>query len=137
MNKCVRIVLIVLVFLSIVVISSQAIGLSLSYFLPRNGYFSHPVTPLSFRDIGVTFGKYIGVAGSLSLYSFDGMALKGSDGTPLPDAGAMYYLGGADMNFTGDYLYDDNNSASVPLYLQDVKLDYSGLELMVGGSYKM
>ena len=52
-------------------------------------------------------------------------------------AGALYYLGGAEMNFAGDYTYDGNNSASVPLYLQNVKLDYSDLELIVGDSCKM
>ena len=76
----------ILLFLLIAVLSAQGIGVSFSYLLPRNGWFSHPVPPLSLRDIGVDIGRYLGVAGSLSLYSIRGMGLKDQAGNPIDTA---------------------------------------------------
>ena len=59
--------------------SASGIGISLSYLFPRDGTFSTPVSPLSVRDIGVTFGQYVGVSAGLSLYSMHGLALRSGD----------------------------------------------------------
>ncbi len=230
MNKKYKTIIIISLLLSIGLFSAHGIGISLSYFIPRNGYFSNPVSPLSFRDIGVNFGRYIGVAGNLSFYNIGGMGIKDANnnvietGGPvvgptnsilgslllkliLPignfeltarggifgfynidprlmagtldryiagregrnsvtsdfgydgtlgwgwvfggtftyyiqgkigiSAGALYYLGGADMNFSGTYNADADAGLAIPAYLRNVKLDYSGLELIVGVSYKL
>jgi len=81
-----KIAILSLLLLLLVVIAAQAVGVSFSYFLPRGGIFSHPVPPLSLRDIGIDFGRYLGVAGSLSLYSMRGMGIKDEAGDPIDTA---------------------------------------------------
>ncbi len=83
MNRNLRCTGLLLLFLMFAVFAGQAIGASFSFFLPRNGWFSHPVPPLSLRNIDLNFGRYLGVGGSVSLYSMRGMAVKDSDGNPI------------------------------------------------------
>jgi hypothetical protein len=71
------------------VLSVHGIGVNFSYLLPREGLFSHPVPPLSFTDIGVDIGRYLGVAGSLSLYSIRGMGITDASGTPIDTGGPL------------------------------------------------
>ena len=56
---------------------AQDFGLSFSYFIPKNGYFSVPVTPFSFRGVGLDFNRFSGVETGFSLYRMSGMAVKG------------------------------------------------------------
>lgn len=67
--------------------TAGGIGISFSYLIPRNGLFSHPVSPLSLRDIGFQLGRYFGLSGSLSLYSFAGMGLKDAGNQPIDTGG--------------------------------------------------
>jgi hypothetical protein len=214
--------------------SSHGIGLGFAYFFPRNGTFSHPVSPLSLRDINLSFGRFFALSTSLSLISIGGMGLKDAGGNAVPtdgpvvgpflsglatlagaltfpipltagrleivakggvfgfynfspplmtgrldryiasqeghttvtssfthdgktgwgylfggeatwyiqerigiSIGALYYLGGADIMFGGTFNYDGSNQAALPSYLQNVQLDYTGLEVMLGGSYEL
>jgi hypothetical protein len=193
--------------------------------------FSNPVPPLSFRDIGIDIGRFLGVAGSLSLYSVRGMGIKDATGTPIDtggpvvgpflsvlssavgklrvpirhleveasggifgsynidpplmtgtldrylatadgntyetvtssvsadgrwawgwvfggkityfvkgqlgiSAGANYYLGGGDLKLSGDFNGSDGSSyfagQALPANLQNARLDYSGLEIILG-----
>ncbi len=56
---------------------SQEFGMSFSYFIPKNGYFSNPVAPLSIRDVGYDFGKYLSLTTGITLYRMAGMSVKG------------------------------------------------------------
>lgn len=56
---------------------TQQVGASFSYFFPKNGYFSIPVAPISFKDLGIKFGKYAGLTSGLTLYRLSGMGVKG------------------------------------------------------------
>ena len=75
----------VLIFIfSLLVIQSadtkaQQVGASFSYFLPTNGYFSTPVAPLSFKDLGVRIGDHIAITTGFTLYRFNGMNVTGMD----------------------------------------------------------
>jgi hypothetical protein len=89
MHRCTRILVLFLLLLLLTVFTVQGIGVSFSYFLPRNGMFSHPVPPLSFRDMGIDVGRYLGVAGSLSLYSMRGMGITDASGNPIDTAGPL------------------------------------------------
>jgi hypothetical protein len=51
--------------------------------------------------------------------------------------GASYYIGGADLNVSGGYIHDSVPEANPPSFLQGAALDYSGLEISVGGTYKL
>jgi hypothetical protein len=61
-----------------VVMSSfaQDFGLSFSYFLPKNGYFSTPISPFSIRGLGVDLNRFVALETGLSLYRMSGMNLK-------------------------------------------------------------
>jgi hypothetical protein len=89
MRRCTRFAILFLLFLLLAALSAGAIGVSFSYLFPRNGIFSHPVTPLSLRDIGVDIGRYLGAAASLSLYSIRGMGIKDADGDPIDTGGPL------------------------------------------------
>ena len=52
---------------------SQEFGLSFSYFLPRDGYFSTPVSPFSIRGLGVNLNEYFALQTGGSLYIMPGL----------------------------------------------------------------
>jgi hypothetical protein len=53
--------------------NGQQVGLSFSYFVPRNGYFSTPISPFSLRGVGINFNKYLGVQTGATLYRMSGL----------------------------------------------------------------
>ena len=63
----------------------HGVGVSFTYLFPRNGSFAHPIAPLSLSDIGVSFGKYLGLAASASLLRIGGLGITDSAGTPVGD----------------------------------------------------
>lgn len=54
-------------------LNAQNVGLSFSYFVPRNGYFSTPISPFSLRGVGIDFNKYLGVQTGVTLYRMSGL----------------------------------------------------------------
>jgi hypothetical protein len=56
-------------------LQAQEVGLSFSYFLPRNGYFSTPISPFSFRGVGVNLNRFIALETGASLYRMSGLNL--------------------------------------------------------------
>jgi hypothetical protein len=70
--------LIILSFLFIsLTMKAQDVGLSFSYFIPKNGYFSVPVTPFSIRGIGFDLNRFFAIESGFSLYRISGMGVKG------------------------------------------------------------
>jgi len=71
----------ILVILSLLVATStvrgQQVGLSFSYFIPRNGYFSTPISPFSIRGVGVNLGRYFALQTGASLYRMAGLNITG------------------------------------------------------------
>jgi len=59
--------------------NAQEVGLSFSYFIPKNGYVSTPVSPFSVRGVGVSFGNYLAVQTGFSLYRMAGLNIKDID----------------------------------------------------------
>ncbi|MGF1638444.1 MAG: hypothetical protein ACFCUU_15315 [Cyclobacteriaceae bacterium] len=57
--------------------NAQQVGLSFSYFLPKNGDFSVPVTPLSYRGLGFNINKFIRPETGITLYRMSGLAATG------------------------------------------------------------
>ncbi len=69
-----RIILIgVLAMLGVTQIQAQDVGLSFSYFIPRNGYFSTPISPFSIRGLGVNLNRYLAIETGASLYRMSGL----------------------------------------------------------------
>lgn len=56
---------------------AQDFGLSFSYFIPKNGYFSTPISPFSIRGLGVDLNRYVAIETGASLYRMSGLNLKG------------------------------------------------------------
>jgi len=73
MNFKIRKLLVCLAILSSFALSAQQVGLSFSYFVPRNGYFSIPVSPFSIRGLGVDLNKYVALETGASLYRMGGL----------------------------------------------------------------
>jgi hypothetical protein len=59
--------------LPVALIQAQEFGLSFSYFIPRNGYFSTPISPFSIRGLGVDLSKYVSLETGASLYRMSGL----------------------------------------------------------------
>ena len=89
-----RTVLVGLVLFSLSIAQVYGMGINVSAFLPANGSLSHPVSPLSFRDVGFTVGKYAGVSGAIALNNINGMGLLDENKSPLrltsPAVGPFY-----------------------------------------------
>ena len=56
---------------------AQDFGLSFSYFLPKNGYFSTPISPFSIRGLGVDLNRFVALEAGASLYRMSGLNVKG------------------------------------------------------------
>jgi hypothetical protein len=55
---------------------AQNVGLSFSYFIPKNGYFSTPISPFSIRGLGFDLNRFIAIETGASLYRMSGLAMK-------------------------------------------------------------
>ena len=56
---------------------AQNVGLSFSYFIPKNGYFSTPISPFSIRGVGVDLNRFVALETGASLYRMSGLNMKG------------------------------------------------------------
>lgn len=54
-------------------LKAQEVGLSFSYFLPKNGSFSAPISPFSLRGVGVDLNRYFALQTGFSLYRMSGL----------------------------------------------------------------
>jgi hypothetical protein len=59
-----------------ITLQAQNMGLSFSYFIPKNGYFSTPISPFSIRGIGVDINRYMALETGASLYRMSGLNVK-------------------------------------------------------------
>jgi hypothetical protein len=57
----------------------QQLGMSFSFFFPRNGSFSNPISPLSFRGLGINPSRYFSLESGFTLYRMSGMNVTGLD----------------------------------------------------------
>ncbi|MEL7002687.1 MAG: hypothetical protein AAFN93_08105 [Bacteroidota bacterium] len=57
----------------------QEVGLSFSYFLPKNGSFSAPISPFSLRGVGIDLNQFLAVQTGFSLYRMSGLNIKDID----------------------------------------------------------
>src|SRR5690349_20614241 len=55
---------------------AQDFGLSFSYFIPKNGYFSTPVSPFSIRGLGFDITRFLALETGASLYRMSGLNVK-------------------------------------------------------------
>ena len=55
---------------------TQDFGLSFSYFIPKNGYFSTPISPFSIRGLGFDINRFLALQTGGSLYRMSGLNIK-------------------------------------------------------------
>ena len=55
---------------------AQEFGLSFSYFIPKNGYFSTPISPFSIRGLGFDLNRFLALETGASLYRMSGLNVK-------------------------------------------------------------
>ena len=88
----------------------QQFGLSFSYFIPKDGYFSTPISPFSIRGLGVDLNRFIALETGASLYRMSGLnikdlpfesrsALVGPNFTILVPAEIVFKFGGSPVGF--------------------------------------
>src|SRR5688500_17822001 len=76
MNTFRRLFIASLIMVSGTITYAQDFVLSFSYFIPKNGYFSTPISPFSIRGLGVDFNRFLALEGGASLYRMSGLNLK-------------------------------------------------------------
>jgi len=112
--------------------NAQQVGLAFSYFVPRNGYFSTPISPFSLRGVGVNFGRYFALQTGASLYRMAGLnmiglpyqtkdPLLGPNFTLLVPAELVFQLKGRRVQF-------DIKGGGFFFYGFDQKLDYGNFD---------
>jgi hypothetical protein len=70
-----NIVTLILIFSSLGAFA-QDFGLSFSYFIPKNGDFSTPISPFSIRGLGFDINRFLALETGASLYRMSGLNLK-------------------------------------------------------------
>lgn len=63
----------IIVVMGLIQTQAQEVGLSFSYFIPRNGYFSTPISPFSIRGIGFNINRFLALETGASLYRMSGL----------------------------------------------------------------
>src|SRR6187402_985743 len=71
-----RLIIAFTLFLCSVSAYAQEFGLSFSYFIPKNGYFSTPVSPFSIRGLGFDINKFLAIETGATLYRMSGLNMK-------------------------------------------------------------
>ncbi|HEY9046007.1 MAG TPA: hypothetical protein VIN08_08925 [Ohtaekwangia sp.] len=71
-----KVFLLAVIFLSVTVAHAQEFGLSFSYFLPKNGSFSTPISPFSIRGLGFNINRFLALETGASLYRMSGLNIK-------------------------------------------------------------
>jgi hypothetical protein len=71
-----KILIVILLIVQSTISYSQDFGLSFSYFIPKNGYFSTPISPFSIRGLGVDLTPFLALETGASLYRMSGLNLK-------------------------------------------------------------
>jgi hypothetical protein len=71
-----QIKLLLLFFIISNAVQAQEFGLSFSYFIPKNGYFSTPISPFSIRGLGFDLNRFLALETGASLYRMSGLNVK-------------------------------------------------------------
>jgi len=81
MSKKIKIIICSLFFTILLLLAgnhqghTQSMGVSFSFFFPRNGSFSVPISPFSIRGVGIDLNRYVAIETGFSLYRFSGLSI--------------------------------------------------------------
>ena len=131
-----RFVVFILIFGGVQAARAQNVGLSFSYFIPRNGEFSTPISPFSLRGIGVDLNNFIALETGITLYRMSGLnvidlpfesksALTGPNFTLYIPGEIVFQLKGKGIQF-------DIKAGGFFFYAFDQRLNYGNLDRAIG-----
>ncbi len=120
---------------------AQNVGLSFSYFVPRNGYFSTPISPFSIRGIGVDLNRFIALETGASLYRMSGLnvvdlpfesksALTGPNFT-------LFVPGEVVFQFKGKGIEFDVKAGAFFFYAFDQHINYGNMDRAIAQDQKL
>jgi hypothetical protein len=115
---------------------SQSVGLAFSYFVPRNGEFSTPISPFSFRGLGVDLNNFIALETGVTLYRMSGLnvidlpfestsAITGPNFTLFVPGEIVFQNKGKGAQF-------DIKAGGFVFYAFDQRLNYGNLDRAIG-----
>lgn len=111
---------------------AQEVGLSFSYFIPRNGYFSTPISPFSVRGVGVDLNDYIAIETGFSLYRMAGLnviELPFESKKPLVGPNFTVFVPlELVLQFPGEQVKFDIKAGGFAFYGFDQKINYGNFD---------
>ncbi len=111
---------------------SQSVGLSFSYFIPRNGDFSTPISPFSIRGIGIDLNRFIALETGASLYRMSGLNVidlpfESKSSVTGPNF-TLFIPGEIVFQFKGKGVEFDIKGGGFFFYAFDQQLNYGNLD---------
>ncbi len=127
-----RILLVLLLAVAAPAAFAQSVGLSFSYFIPRNGDFSTPISPFSIRGVGFDINRFMALETGASLYRMSGLnvidlpfesqsSLTGPNFTLFIPAELVFQFKGKGMEF-------DIKGGGFFFYAFDQQLNYGNMD---------
>lgn len=111
---------------------AQSVGLSFSYFIPRNGDFSTPISPFSIRGIGVDINRFLALETGASLYRMSGLNMTGlpfeSKSSLTGPNFTLFIPGELVIQFKGKGMEFDIKGGGFFFYAFDQQLQYGNLD---------
>lgn len=136
MKNKLSIILVGCIYLTLIQKSSaQEMGLSFSYFIPKNGYLSTPISPFSVRGVGVGLTDFLSLETGFSLYRMTGLniieipyeskeALLGPNFTVFVPAELVFALSGKSATWK-------LKGGGFAFYGFDNKLNYGNIDRLI------
>jgi hypothetical protein len=113
-------------------VHSQDFGLSFSYFIPRNGDISTPISPFSFRGLGVSLNKFLALETGITLYRMSGLSMTGipfeSDKSLVGPNFTFFVPGEIVIQFPGKGFEFDIKGGGFVFYGLNQKLNYGNID---------
>jgi hypothetical protein len=120
------------VLMGIIQSEAQEVGLSFSYFIPRNGYFSTPISPFSIRGLGVDLNRFLAIETGASLYRMSGLNIVGlpfeSKDALLGPNFTLFVPVELVIKFEGKQVEFDIKGGGFAFYGFDQKLNYGNFD---------
>jgi hypothetical protein len=76
MRKAITTIILMASLTALKPVQAQEMGVSFSFFFPKNGYFSTPISPFSLRGIGFNLTDNLALETGASLYRMTGMGVS-------------------------------------------------------------
>jgi hypothetical protein len=125
-------IIILFVFGCSVQLYAQEFGLSFSYFIPKNGDLSTPISPFSFRGVGVNMGKYLALETGITLYRMSGLNMKDipfkSNHSLVGPNFTFFVPGELVIQFPGNGFEFDIKGGGFVFYGVNQKLNYGNID---------